>query len=264
MKRISTLIIICLTYSPLLWSQIGGISGSKLASYCVNVVDHKRLEFEPGVYSLNSGAFWDNNSNLLNYFQTPDSLITKCGMYIRLTYGLWNKLEFGVSIDSDLHNSSWGMRYVIFQKEKLGLAAISGINFPLANKLQNKNISLENTTRSFGGGLVATYNFNDRFSADLNYQYMIPFSLEQLNYGTQHISNIDLGYYMENKHFQLIGSLGYAYNAEENFTSEVLTLCYGFTIETDKFIFVFGFPHNIYGRNATKNKGLIVAVTLTF
>lgn len=263
MNKVVRILILFIIFSPQLMAQIGGISGSKLASYCVDVVDHKHLEFEPGIYHLNSGAFWDNNGNLFNHFQTPDSLITEGGMYIRLTYGLWDKLEFGVNIDSDLQSSSWGMRYVMFQKSKLGLAAISGINFPLVNKFRNKNTNLQNINRSFGAGLVSTYNFNDRFSADCTYQYMMPFQPVKMEYGTQHFSNIDLGYYLENNHFQLITSIGYSRYIAEDFTSELLSLCYGFTIETEKFILVFCLPNDIYGVNAQKNNGLLLAVTLT-
>lgn len=263
MKRFLITYISAFGFLSICNAQIGGISGSKLSSYCVDVVDHKKLEFEPGIYHFSSSSEWNNEGGLSNYFQTPDSLINGDGMYIRMTYGLFNKLEFGATIDSDLRSSNWGLRYVIFQKDKVGLASIAGINFPIANTFHNKNINLSEANYSFGGGMVSTINFSNKLSVDLTYQYLAPFRPLSWNNGTSQMANVDFGYYLENRHFQLISGIGYSRFVVNNGISDLLTFCYGFTIETDNFIIVACFPNDLYGKNSPKNNGLVLAVTLT-
>lgn len=263
MKIILLIIPLLLIAQKKMFSQIGGISGSKLDSYCVDVVDHKKIEFEPALYRFNSGAFWNESALLFNHFETPDSLMTTEGMYMRITYGLWDKLEVGVNIDSDLTTSNWGMRFVVFQKEKLGLAGIAGINFPLLTKYKNRNLNPANYDYNFGGGLVSTYNFTDRLSSDLTLQYLVPFKPINWQNGTLKSASCDVGYYMENRHFQLISSVAYSQFTGDEYQSELLTFCYGFTIETDQFIFVCCLPRDIYGTNISKNQGLLLALTLT-
>ena len=264
MKRLTLSLLICFSFLELANAQIGGISGSKLASYCVDVVDHKHIEFEPGLYRSVANTFWDEAGNQHNTFKTPDSLNVSSEMYIRMTYGLWNKLEFGFNISDDLITSNWGMRYILLQKEKIGLAAIAGANLPIASKKINKNIDLSTIQYSWGAGIVSTVNLNQQLSFDFTYQYLVPFKVTNWENEKNQFINLDVGYYIHNYHFQLIGGIGYCRMQNDKRTSNLLTLCHGATIETERYIIVICLPVDIYGKNIDKSRGLLLALTLTF
>lgn len=263
MRRLMLFVTLTLTIFTVN-AQIGGISGSKLAAYCVDVVDHNHFEFEPGLYQMKSGTAWTVNGNLYNLHETPDSLDTDNGMYLRLTYGLWDKMEIGGTISGDLIASNWGMRVVLFQKEKLGLATIAGINFPIASQQRNKHIDLSDADYSFGGGLVSTVDFTENLSLDVTAQYVMPFNTENWQQMSGQIYNMDLGYYVQDRHLQLIGGLGYSRINDGEGISELVTMCYGVTIETERFIIVACIPTDIYGANSIKSNGALLAMTLTF
>lgn len=263
MKRVIIFLVIACAVN-LVHAQIGGISGSKLAAYCVDVVDHNHLEFEPGLYQMKSNTAWAMDGNLYNLHESPDSLDTSNGMYLRMTYGLWDKLEFGTTVSSDLVASNWGARFVIFKKEKVGLATIAGINFPLVSKSRNKNIDLSNADYSFGGGLVSTIDFSENLSLDMTAQYVMPFNTDNWQQMSGQIINFDLGYYVHNRQLQLIGGVGYSRFVTGDEVSELLSVCHGVTIETERFIIVACLPTDIYGTNAIKSNGAMLALTLTF
>ncbi|RLD54504.1 MAG: hypothetical protein DRJ05_14515, partial [Bacteroidetes bacterium] len=135
-------------------SQIGGISASKLGSVCADVVDNKKIEFEPGFFHVVSKNAWDSDGHLENLFSSDDSVRRSTGIYFRFTYGLWDKLEIGASISTDLQRSRWGLKYIVYSKEKLGFALIAGANIPFDNKDVDKSIRLSNNITSVGGGAV--------------------------------------------------------------------------------------------------------------
>ena len=107
MKKLASLTLV-IFLSIQLFGQIGGISGSKLRSYCVDVVDHHHIEFEPAFYYGQSRRNWNNDSKLQNSFLTSDSINRYSGVGMRFTYGLFDKLEVGVSIPLDMKTGSFG------------------------------------------------------------------------------------------------------------------------------------------------------------
>lgn len=255
---------VMLIFTVSLRAQICGISGSKLQSYCVDVVDHKHLEVEPGLCLMNQSTAWGVNGELYNLYSTPDSLDSERGMYLRLTYGLWDRLEFGTVVFSDLISSSWGMRYVVFDKGKFGLATIAGANFPIVSNSRNKNLDFSAVDYSFGGGLVTSLQFSDRLSLDMTFEYINAFNEPDWKDNSGQIAYCDLGYYVENGHLQLIGGVGGSRFQNQDMVSTVCTVYYGFTVETEKYILVVSAPNDIYGENVKKSRGVSLALTLTF
>jgi hypothetical protein len=187
------------------------------------------------------------------------------GMNFRFTYGLWDRLEIGASISTDLAVSSWGLRFVIFENEKVGVAAIAGANIPFGNGNIDSKTRFSEMMTSLGGGGVFSANFTENFSLDFNAQYM--FFLKETHdhsRGTWFL-NTDLGYYFFNHQLQLIAGLGYQDAVFEDFTSQIMTVYPGVTIETGKnYIIVMSVPFDIYGMNSLKNMGFNFALTLTF
>ena len=247
------------------FSQVGGISGSKLAAVCVDVVDHKKIEFEPGFYHSRATKYWDGESNLQNLYSTGDSTRAVTGMYFRFTYGLWDRLEIGVSISTNLAQSSWGARIVAFQNEKIGVAIIAGANIPFGNGSIDQKTRLSELLTSVGGGGVFSANITKNFSLDFVAQYMAFLKETENNSKGSWYFNADLGYYFFDHQLQLIAGLGYQNAVFENFTNQILTVYPGATIEAGKnYIIVISAPFDVYGENALKNAGINFALTLTF
>lgn len=247
------------------FSQVGGISGSKLAAVCVDVVDHKKIEFEPGFYHTRATKYWDNESSLENIYSTGDSVRAVTGMNFRFTYGLWDRLEMGVSISTDLAVSSWGARFVAFQNKKIGVAVIAGANIPFGNGDVDQKTRFSELLTSVGGGGVFSASFTDNFSFDFVAQYMTFLKeTDNLSKGSWYI-NTDLGYYFFDHQFQVIAGVGYQNAVFENFTNQIVTVYPGVTIETGKnYIIVISAPFDVYGKNALKNASINFALTLTF
>lgn len=246
-------------------AQIGGISGSKLSAVCVDVVDNKKVEFEPSISYSSSKYFWDNSGTRNNIYKSTDSTNHSTELIFRITYGLWNKLEVGGSISTELLVSSLGLRYVIVQNKKFGFAAITGANIPLGNKPSDKSIKTSQNTISAGQGIVISYQFNENLSLDFNAQGQSFLNETEEKHKGSYFFNTEVGNYLFDHQLQLIVGFGYQYSRLENFSSNLLTIYPGLTVETGKnYILVLGFPFDIYGKNADKSLGINFALTLTF
>ena len=246
-------------------SQVGGLSASKLVTLSVDVVDHHKIEFEPAFAHFNSNGNWDSDGQLHDLFGSSDSVRHTTGFNFRFTYGLWDKLEIGASISTDLQRSNWGLRYIVYSKRKLGFALIAGANIPFDNKDFDKSIRLADNLTSVGGGVVMTTQFNENLSLDFNAQYQAFIKETNEKHKGSYYFNAELGYYLFKHQFQIIGGLGYQQSVFNEFTDKVLTVFPGVTIETGKnYIIVISAPFDIYGENSIKNTGFVFALTLTF
>ncbi len=264
-KLIFLFVSIMLLLSSSVIAQVGGVSGSKLGSYCVDVVDHHNVEFEPAFFHVVSRKTWDEDGHLENIFGSADSAIHTTGINFRFTYGLWDKLEIGASISTDLQLSNWGLRYVVYSKKKIGVALIAGANIPFGNKVIDNSIRLADNLISVGGGGVFSAQFSENLSFDFNAQYMAFVKTTNENHRGSYYFNADLGYYVFKHQLQLIAGLGYQQSNFDTFSSSTLTVYPGVTVETGKnYIIVISAPFDVYGQNAIKNSGIMLALTLTF
>ncbi len=246
-------------------AQIGGLSGSKLGSYTVDVVDDRKIEFEPSFGHTRSSQYYDNNGKLNNIFSTSDSLKVVTAMSFRFTYGLWNKLEMGMTVSTDVSAAAFGLRYAFLQKQKYGLGFISGLNVPLGNRTIDQTVRATGNIPQLGFGLVGSYSFTDNLSIDLTGQYVhFLRKTNDLDKGGFHL-NSDLGYYILDHKLQLIGGLGYHYIKNNVGAHQILTLFPGITLETgENFIVVVSVPVDVYGQLENKNVGFSFSLTLTF
>ena len=264
MKKL-ILIIILSWISLQVSAQIAGISGSKLRSYCVDVVDHHKVEFEPAFYYGQSRKHWDNESNLEGTFLTHDSINRFSGVGMRITYGLLDRLEIGVFVPMDMKTGNFGMRYVILQNKNIGVAAIAGLNVPMGEGNFNRGYRTEDNALQAGIGGVFSYSKGNNFSLDVNLEYD-HFLKEPTSTKTGTIyTSVDAGYYVFNHQLQLIGSVGYEHSHLNTGLNQSRLVIYpGVTIETGKrYIIVVAAPFDVYGRNVNKTVGFSVALTLT-
>lgn len=264
MWNIISTLILSLALTGSITAQVGGISGSKISAYCVDVVDHHQVEFEPAFYHFKAGKRWDENGTLKHFAANADSIKWVTGLNFRVTYGLLDKFEIGADFSSDLLLSRFGIRYVLFNKGHAGLAIIGGINVPMGNKTVTKSVRLSNTIAKTGGGLVFTAYFNPNFSVDLNAQYY-KFIEKTIDNGKGNwYLNSDFGYYFFSRKLQFIAGFGYQNSRYENFNTQVITIYPGITVETGKrYIIVLSSMLDIWGENADKNAGVALALTVT-
>ena len=259
-------LLLFLTFSTtLLRAQIGGLSGSKLGSFTVDVVDHKKVEFEPGFFHARSNRYWDKDSKLVDMYSTSDSLKVVTGMYFRFTYGLWDKMEIGASISTDVSNISVAIRYAFLQREKYGLAAIAGVNAPLGNRTIDQAIRATGYIPQAGLGLVSSFSFSENFSLDFTGQF-VHFLEETADKDKGGLFlNMDAGYYILNHQLQFIGGMAYRYVRNNQGGHQVLSFIPGITVETGRnYILVFAVPFDVTGKLESKNLGFSFALTLTF
>ncbi|MCK5857442.1 MAG: hypothetical protein KAG64_08130 [Bacteroidales bacterium] len=246
-------------------AQIGGLSASKFGAQCVEVIGHKNVEFEPGFFHARSSQYWDRNGDLHNYYSTADSIKVVTGFYFRFTYGLWDKLEFGLSLSNDLEMSQWGVRYAFLQKEKYGLALISGVNIPFGNRTIDQRVRATNDLMQAGLGLVGSYAFTKNLSLDFTGQYLHFLQKTDDNEQAAVYLNADLGYYILNHQFQFVVGTAFHATSNDGGSHQALTINPGVTIETgNSYVIVLSFPFDVYGKREGKNVAFNFALTLIF
>lgn len=253
-----------LTSSMILFGQIGGVSNSKLSSLNIEPIGHHHVEFEPSVFHAVSHKNWDNSGNLIDLYGSADSVFKNTGLAFRFTYGLWDKLEIGGSISTDLALTNLGAKYKFWANNKMGFAAVMGANIPLGNKAIDKTIRLSENLTSIGGGIIYSVIFNEDLSMDATAQYLFFAEKTKENHKGSYYINADIGYFVFKHQLQLIAGLGYQSSAFESFNSNTLTMYPGVTINTGRrYVIIFQAPFDIAGKNALKNAGFVFSLTIT-
>jgi hypothetical protein len=243
-------------------AQIGGLSGSKLNSLCVDPVNRNQFEFEPGFSCATSKKFWNNAGEPVKTFHDDDSLITESGLRFRFTYGVTDKMEIGVTIPGDMTMSSWGIKYALVNKEKSALAITCGINYPFGNGIKNKKD--DESAIQVGLGAIYTWSPTDVLSVDFSAQGAVYFSEPESTANNYLSISADAGYYFFDGALQLAGGLGFQQYYYDTMKQYVLTLYPGVTIETGKdFVITIIHSVDLLGRNIEKQHITDLSFTFT-
>ncbi len=259
------LISLLLVISTTLFGQIGGLSSSKIISLTAAVLPDKTIEYEPGFFLFRASEYWDANSDLQNIYSSSDSITLVSGMYFRVTYGLWDKLEVGVSISNDLSETQWGIRYKLLQNEKIGLAIISGMNLPWGNKPLSSKLRVSSNIPKVGFGVVGSVYSSTKLSFDFSAQYLNYIQKPDDNDRGEFILSLDAGYYILNNQILLLTAANYRLVNNVAISHSVLTIAPGFSVETGRnYAIAIAFPMDVYGKNENKNMALTFALTLSF
>ena len=104
--------VIIILFSQNAFSQISGISASKLVVINTETVPANKIEFEPSF-------------NIL--IQKSDSMPISSDFGFRFTYGLNNKTEIGISLPINMQGINWGIKYQLAHFDKLSFGMIAGI-----------------------------------------------------------------------------------------------------------------------------------------
>jgi len=257
------LTLVFMSFNYLSFSQIGGVSASKLATICTDPVANKVLEFEPAFGFEFSNKYFDEKGKLTNTFATSDSLELFSGFGFRFTYGVFDNFEIGTTFPVDMSVISWGAKYKLNNNDFFRTALMTGINLPIGNTIFNRNDRHYDNTSSYVGGFVATLDFSDKMGLDFDIQGQKLFSSTLENHFLDLFINLDYSYWLTEE-FQLTAGLNYSNAMFENYNEELLSLNIGTTIERhENYLLVINSPINIYGKNVQQVFGLGFAITIS-
>lgn len=264
MKRTITLVITIFITSQL-FSQIMGLSNSKIQAYSTENVAQKNLEFEPSFGYLWATKHYNNDGKLESFSESGDSTITFRDMIFRFTYGIAKNMEAGFQVSSDLTSASMGIKYKVFTKNKFSAAVMAGGTFSNESDITIVNTGVFGETWSLAGGIVLTNDFSERWSADLDIQYQNVMD-KNLTYSNDVFLNTDVAYILKNTN-QIVGGFSYTNNAHTNnydgVNSYLLNLNLGANINTSNmFCVVVSVPVSLAGKNHDRLNGFNLFVTI--
>jgi hypothetical protein len=257
------ILILLFTYG-FMYSQIGGISNSKVIVASPEVVGNSILEFEPAFLYSYSNDYWNADSDLISINGDSKKRISSVDFGIRLTYGAFNNFEIGSVIPTDMSVIALGAKYKFLSGDKFILAGFAGMNiYNNSSVIFDKDDEGINPVES-GIGLVGKYNFSENFSLDLDAQYLSSIIRGEESHSGDLYLNSEVGYYVGDYQF----CAGFSYNnsiyESEEEGQELLSAVFGGTIETaEDFVIIWGIPYDIYGKNIEKSLGFLLAFTIS-
>lgn len=244
MKKIILFVILFLfTQMQTVFSQISGISASKLVAYNTSAVPKNAIEFEPAFdFSVSKN----------------DSILIDKNMGFRFTYGLNNKTEIGILLPFSFNSVNWGIKYHAFDFNQLSFGIIAGIENALTVNNSNE-LNSDTFFKSYAGGIVSTYQINDKLSVDFDSQIQNSFHFSKQDFHL--FINSEIGCFVTDG-LQIITGLQYEKNTDM-FSRNQLTLNSGITVEKAKnFILVLNFPYRIKSKYKPASVGFAMALTI--
>lgn len=237
-------VIFLILFSNNIFSQIGGISASKLVVINTETVPKNKIEFEP------SFNFSISNS---------DSLQTNSNFGFRFTYGLNDKTEIGISLPINMKGLNWGIKYHAIDISKISLGIIAGIeNALIVNKNMEADLSV--FLKSYAAGITSTYQINNKLSIDFDSQVQSHFHYSKQDFHL--FINSELGYFIK-EGLQLAGGLQYGNNPLCHTPENSLIFNSGLTVEkAENFILVLNFPYQFKIKQSNASIGFAMALTI--
>ncbi|MBN2236901.1 MAG: hypothetical protein JW729_05040 [Bacteroidales bacterium] len=263
MKKLVTLFTFSFLFLNV-YSQVGGLSASKVGALCTATVPENTIEFEPFFgYALTSHYF-DQNGIRQNLFSTSDSTLKFSGFGFRFTYGLSKNLEIGVSLPVDVSEVRFGAKYKLPLEGKFTMGLLAGYNTLIGNQVYTRRSAVHEITPAFVGGLIFTYKFSDRMCMDLDIQYQKHTHITSSGHDHCLFIDSEIGYYLF-KNINFITGFSFNnkfYNQASN-NSYVFTLNTGVAIErAENFILVLNAPFDLIGKNEYQTTGFGLALTI--
>ncbi len=251
---------IVLLFSSHGFSQIGGITASKFNSFNHTPIPVGKAEFEPS-YNLNRfSQRWNQDGKLENIYNSSDSIVIDESLNFRMAYALTERLEFGCNLGVDYSN--WSAKYAIATYDKLGLGIMAGANFPLGFAVIDKSNRSADQIGSYAFGLIASYEFSDKSSTDLNVQWQDYFQSNIELPQSDLFLSWEYGYYV--KDILLVGGFWFQDSIFEFSDQYKLTFVPGVSFEMkEEYMVVINGSFDLLGKNIEKVNGLSVAFTLT-
>jgi hypothetical protein len=242
------LFLLNLIFTGQTYSQVSGISASKIGTFCAGSVPAKDLEFEPSFI-------------LENAFAAGGSSGLTSGLAFRFTYGVTDEFEIGMSVPADASESGWGVKHRLFYNDNNGLAAIAGVNLLIDDHSGGNTKDV----LSFAGGFCISHEFRNKLLLDIDVQGQMPLdNADTINHYLAFVDT-DLGYYI-NGDTQLILGCSYfsRFGNGSRLNSDLLTINPGLSYESgDNFLMVISSPIGLKGKYGIQNYGINIAFTMT-
>jgi hypothetical protein len=258
MKKVTKLFLTVVLISTVneIYSQVAGVSASKLGTVCATCVPAAHIEFEPSYSVSQTNGFWSNNSDFIKL--NNDSVIFESDLAFRFSYGVTNDFEAGVFVPVNGENISGGAKYHIKNKF-INLALIGGINVPLTNYSDLIN---EGIPTSAAAGIVISKNFCDEIGFDVHLQTQKYFKRNAILPVSEIFVASDFGYYFTDK-IQFVSGFDYYRAKYSAGSASSFSVNPGFTFErAENFILVINYSLNLFGRNTTKTNTFGFALTI--
>ena len=252
-------LFLCLFTSQNVLAQIGGISASKVNSFNVAPIPLHSIEFEPTFSSSKSSSYWDQNGIKFS----SDTASVSSGLAWRVTYGLSEKTEIGLSTTPLINGLSLGFKTQILEQNNFQLATMGGFNFPFGNRTYDtKNPSVNDIT-SIAIGAIGSLAISEKSSLDVNLTYQDYF--KQVDFaGPSLIFSADVDLYNKKETLLFLFSTYFQKNYLGDNSSSFFSISPGVSIETgENFLFVFNTSHALFGSNTSISHGLSLAVTMS-
>lgn len=247
------------------FSQVMGVSASKLASLNATTAVKNQVEFETGFGYYWASKYFDEKMSIKEFSDTGDSTDVFQEMAFRLTYGVTDKFETGVLVAADMSSFSLGMKYNLFSVNNFSGGLIVGGTFANESDIVAKNSGIFGKTISLAGGMAFSNQISQTVSLDFDFQYQCIRDME-VNYSNDYFANAEIAWIVNNTN-QIIGGFSYISNNHthqyDGHNSQLLTLNVGASVSNGKmFEIVFYSPITIVGKNYDKLNGLNLALTI--
>lgn len=216
-------------------------------------------EMEPNYNYSRSNQYWNDNGNLINTFQSNDSIAIDANMSLRAAYPFTNKLEVGCNIDSEL--SAWSAKYAIDTTGQLKIGLMTGIGIPFGNTIIDRSNRTVEQVSSYGYGAIFSYDINENASVDFNFQ------IQDYFHHNEEISNQDCFAYIDYGHYfgstVYIASLAYETSRFDEYSAGKLFFSPGVAFESnEEYVLAINANFDLKGKNVEKQNGFNIAFTL--
>ncbi len=247
-----------------IFAQVGGLSASKLGTFCTEAIPAQALEFEPFFEFATSTSAFDMNGTAQNLFVTSDESQIFSSTGFRFSYGLFKDFEIGVSIPVDISTINLGAKYKLPIEGKATFGLLAGYNQILGNAVYIRKDAMHESTNELVGGIILTYEFSDKFSLDFNAQYHKHLNTTNLGHDQGMCIGTDIGYYLiKNINFIIGSRCVFIHYKEKIMNAHLFTLNPGIAIEkAENFILVMNAPFDVFGKNQYKTFGFGLALTI--
>jgi len=249
--------LILIGFSEVMFTQVSGISSSKLSVPRSEILEKGSFEFEPSFIVAHSyNSFNENGSSLSMYGDEVASALA-----FRVTFGISENFEIGSLLPSNMENIGLGAKYNYLNSEFFKTSLIAGFGLPAGNTFLPDTTHNDNHY-SASIGNVFSFSFSEGASADFMISYTNIFGEHPFN------SLISLqsgfGYYL-NEEFQLIAEISGMTALSNGLYSGKLSVAPGFSYSvTNSLGIAAGVQYDIFGKNELQTLCYFAAFTILF
>jgi len=261
MLRTNLLFALCIIFFLLIGNvvcaQISGISGNKINSIHYKPIPLKSVEFEPTLSSLFAKGYWHKSNPPVDTLQ---GILVNSNINWRMTYGLNNRTELGLSATNDLSSINLAGKILLANSNKLKLSAMLGYGINLGNEQFNNTNNKHLSYSLLGYGIIWSFDLGPKNQLDINLQVQQGFNNQN---PTQFFVHADFGSYFLKDDLFLLMAASYQQNISTELNSNKFTIYPGLALETgQQFAFGLYSQHDLFGRNASKTWGLNIVLTM--